>query len=73
MSVEPQVVHTVTTVVRDHLTDHILLEMAGAIPLPRGTVVVLPTGGVARVEAVHLVVPAAPGEPAKLVAYVLPC
>ncbi|MBB4911604.1 hypothetical protein [Actinophytocola algeriensis] len=61
----------VVTVLHDQLDNVPLLQLRGAVVLPRGTIVALADGTAVQVQSYHLIAPRTGSEPARLVARVV--
>lgn len=59
------------TQIRDHFTNEMLLQLPGAVVLPRGTVVELADGDLALVQSLRLIAPNADTTTARLVTQVI--
>lgn len=62
----------VVTVLRDQFDNVPLLQLRGAVVLPRGTIVSLADGTVVQVQSCQLIAPRTGSEPARLVTRVVP-
>jgi hypothetical protein len=61
----------IITVVQDQQQGEVLFTLPGAVVLPRGTLVQLASGELARVESLRLIAPTPPADTARLVAQVV--